>query len=1334
MKEPYKKLGVVPSTEELSAQHDRAPLLKPNVIDGPYDSLEHYLDLHYSLLRHDFVEFFRGGIEKYRDSQTIDDIFVYKWNRFAGLDDFGRPVITLDSSYSDLDFETEKRLIFGNLLFLYREATSETAVVKVADSKDLKETLQIQIALVGTDDEVKNALRLLIRPASFVILEAATTFIAYEAVLLALQRKNAINFPFMDQLVLLQPPTLPGYLVDESVVVDLGPLLVDPRLPPRCEQGTVLYENLSLLPPDKRYYRPKRAFNASSADCHMNDSQRAAIQLALTSSVALIQGPPGTGKSYLGLKLVETLLHNFRLRSPRPLLIVCYTNHALDQFLELILERTDLKDGGIVRVGRQCKSEYLKACTLDVRRELMEEQGRHKWVEWLNANAGLTEEVRNVMRKLDDRAYSSARAGNYTAARDLSHFLEDLIADVTLEELREEIPVSIYEWFANTDTDPYMWVGSDWKRLYSHMKKIRSRSNSRNDGWETINEWDTDDRALENFHSRPAQHPIFPENQPPGFSGEEDVPEYDFISDTIDFSRLPRDLLQWTKVQRQTAWSLWLWRYRNRKLDELPTYWRPAKEAEEKLRDMSMLKDLAILARARVVGMTTTGAARNEKLLQKLGCEIMIVEEAAEVFECHAVAGLARTCEHLILVGDHLQLRPNPNLLYMCKEKKFDVSMFERLVMNKFPSVRLNIQHRMRPEIRRLLNVFYEDLQDHPSTKEWPPVRGLAKNLYFVDHQIQESDDQYFSKYNLFEAEFSIALANYLMKQEYSASQITLLTFYKAQQRLLEKLLLDAGISSAFGGVKAEVVDSYQGNENEIIILNLVRSNETKKLGFTSNPNRICVALSRARKGLYIIGNSSMFEHSSDWWEVIVKYLRTNDFIGMGLHLQCERHTQHTVFARSPVDFEKSANGGCQRICSKQLKCGHTCQLFCHGFDPEHNEIECKAQCPAFLACGHRCLSLCHFGIPHPLCIEQVQRVLGTCGHEIVTECYKKDHDIKCVELVKGTLPCKHESMGPCHLMRTRREAIKCQEPCTTILACGCACSGTCTTCHRGRFHKRCDKPCNRIRICGHECKRPCPKSCGSCVEMCKLGCAHRLCNRKCYEVCAECMAPCAMGCAHQKCSRECWMVCDIEPCLHLCTRKYPRCGHSCPGLCGDDCPPNCPICSKKCPKDQDYTRYSNALVYLPDCQHLVSAVMLDKSMAKFKDVGDFSHWPKCPQCGANISSSRRYAAILRKVFLAIQATKSVLRSGAPSQATLLQRINKLKVQLRFARNLVRTRRFTVETCHTYARVLDTLEHYPQRWHLDPVSSEFFQELVNILVQSNPLSLQQEKDIESGIR
>lgn len=80
--------------------------------------------------------------------------------------------------------------------------------------------------------------------------------------------------------------------------------------------------------------------------------------------------------------------------------------------------------------------------------------------------------------------------------------------------------------------------------------------------------------------------------------------------------------------------------------------------------------------------------------------------------------------------------------------------------------------------------------------------------------------------------------------------------------------------------LKCVVVDKYQGEENEIILLSLVRSNVENKIGFLNIKNRVCVALSRAKKGLYIAGNMDCLTKSSELWVSIRKTLEENKAIG----------------------------------------------------------------------------------------------------------------------------------------------------------------------------------------------------------------------------------------------------------------------------------------------------------------------------------------------------------------------------------------------------------------------------------------------------------------------
>lgn len=96
--------------------------------------------------------------------------------------------------------------------------------------------------------------------------------------------------------------------------------------------------------------------------------------------------------------------------------------------------------------------------------------------------------------------------------------------------------------------------------------------------------------------------------------------------------------------------------------------------------------DIRCLQQAYVIGVTTTGLARNLDLLRRLRCKVMVCEEAGEVLEAHLLTALLPSVEHAILIGDHLQLQPqiqNYDLQSTNPRGEWyslDLSMFERLV------------------------------------------------------------------------------------------------------------------------------------------------------------------------------------------------------------------------------------------------------------------------------------------------------------------------------------------------------------------------------------------------------------------------------------------------------------------------------------------------------------------------------------------------------------------------------------------------------------------------------------------------------------------------------
>ncbi|CAL8575011.1 hypothetical protein XPA_000956 [Xanthoria parietina] len=217
--------------------------------------------------------------------------------------------------------------------------------------------------------------------------------------------------------------------------------------------------------------------------------------------------------------------------------------------------------------------------------------------------------------------------------------------------------------------------------------------------------------------------------------------------------------------------------------------------------------DLRCLLRAHVVGVTTTGLARNLDILRRVRAKVVVFEEAGEVLEAHTLTALLPSVEHAILIGDHEQLRPqidNYEFQYDNPQgAKFslDISLFERLAhpqsrYPKLPYSSLEVQRRMYPSIAELIrSTLYPKLQDHPSVSTYPEVDGMRKRLFWLDYNEKEdalpsNPAQSFSKTNAWEVEMTAALVSHLVRQGiYRNEDIAVLTPYLGQLQKLKQRL-----------------------------------------------------------------------------------------------------------------------------------------------------------------------------------------------------------------------------------------------------------------------------------------------------------------------------------------------------------------------------------------------------------------------------------------------------------------------------------------------------------------------------------------------------------------
>lgn len=161
-------------------------------------------------------------------------------------------------------------------------------------------------------------------------------------------------------------------------------------------------------------------------------------------------------------------------------------------------------------------------------------------------------------------------------------------------------------------------------------------------------------------------------------------------------------------------------------------------------------------------------------------------------------------------------------------------------------------------------------------------------------------------------------------------------------------ILSYAIISLFYPQISLGTVDIFQGREAKIVIVSLVRNTgtfetENAPIGFLKvcvcscepttallkylrqSSNRINVALSRAKHGLYVLGNASNLRKNKTW-STVLDEMELRGQIGPGIPIICPRHPDQTQLVSKPGDLTRYApSGGCLLPCGTQLPCGHIC-------------------------------------------------------------------------------------------------------------------------------------------------------------------------------------------------------------------------------------------------------------------------------------------------------------------------------------------------------------------------------------------------------------------------
>ena len=335
-----------------------------------------------------------------------------------------------------------------------------------------------------------------------------------------------------------------------------------------------------------------------------------------------------------------------RQNTDETILCVCYTNHALDQFLDHMLDAGERR---LVRIGGRTKSQRIEPYQL-----------HHLAKKKSLRDATSVQRIKQVdaqLYKLRDQLNTQiAKTRSSKSWKDFREYFES------------ELPHVLQFLLAPKSSDGFEMVGQRGKKVDDDYF------------WKLWSEGQEFPPAL--------QHLVMPE----------DIESFQNFWSASATNR----------IERKNTWHKDLMQGVH---DEIRLLSAEIRDLTKERQVLQQAEQLQILRSARIIGATTSGAAKNRELLSGTP-GVVLVEEAGEVLESHVLTSLVGgeddtiAVKHLILIGDHKQLRPkveNYDLTVVSGQGyNLDLSLFERLILASLPSVSLEVQRKFRRLIKSI--------------------------------------------------------------------------------------------------------------------------------------------------------------------------------------------------------------------------------------------------------------------------------------------------------------------------------------------------------------------------------------------------------------------------------------------------------------------------------------------------------------------------------------------------------------------------------------------------------------------------------------------------------
>ena len=333
-------------------------------------------------------------------------------------------------------------------------------------------------------------------------------------------------------------------------------------------------------------------------------------------------------------------------------------------------------------------------------------------------------------------------------------------------------------------------------------------------------------------------------------------------------------------------------------------YHQKMERLKERATELEIRINAQLFSEARVIACTLVGSANRLLDGQKFGT--LFIDEAAQALEAACWIPIRR-CSRVILAGDHCQLPPTVKSIAALKAG-LGKTLMERIVDNKPEVVTLlQMQYRMNEEIMRFSSDwFYGNRVESAPEVKFRSILDLDIPMEWIDtSEMRNVDDKSIEETtenslsipdsSLFKEQFVGESFGRINKAEAELTLLTLEQYFEriGKTRILNERL-DVGIISPYRAqvqylrhrikkheyfkpfrqlISVNTVDGFQGQERDIILISLVRSNDEGQIGFLRDLRRMNVAITRARMKLIILGDSqTMTRHP--FYQKLYEYIK----------------------------------------------------------------------------------------------------------------------------------------------------------------------------------------------------------------------------------------------------------------------------------------------------------------------------------------------------------------------------------------------------------------------------------------------------------------------------